>query len=367
MRWLIRIVLPLLLITGVALGVSYQLRPVAVYQAVKRGMVPDTVAGTIVVSAEVLSVQAEVEGRIEHSELKLGREVQAGGVLVEIDREGLAIQIERLENDLAAAKRRLEIGSPSEQALVAAQEALRLAEIDFKRGSIASLALDAAKRAAKSAEQTAELERVRLAQEVATLENDLKLSRHRLERMTITAGVDGTIVDALVTVSERVSPGTIIARIMSRERRVELRVSEDDVAKLRPGLKARVQFQPYPFKRFDAVIEQILPPLEANTQRYRVYLNVEIEPEQLLHGMTGEGYVTIQEHPNALILPRAALFDRKVFVIRDGRVHVQEVELGFGGIHEIEVTKGLEEGDWVVVEGLDQLHNGDRVRVQAKG
>lgn len=366
MRWLIRIVIVLLVLAGAAYGVSHQLRPVAVYQPVKRGMVPDAVAGTINVFAEVLEVQAEVEGRILKSNLELGRDVRAGDVLVEIDSSALRIQIDRLESDLIAARRRLEIGSPREQDLAAAKEALRLAEVDFERGSIASLSLEASRRSAKSAEQVAELERVRLAQDVATLENELKLSRNRLERMTITAGVDGRVVESRVIVSERVSPGTVVARIESRERLVELRVSEDDVAKLRPGLKARLQFQPYPLQRFDGTIEQILPPLEANTQRYRVFLEVAIEPERLLHGMTGEGYVTIEEHPDALILPRAALFDRQVYVIRDGRAVLQPVELGFGGIHEVEVTKGLEEGDWVVVEGLDALRDGDRVRPQKK-
>jgi RND family efflux transporter MFP subunit len=366
MRWFLRIFLVCLVLAGATFAVLYQLRPVAKVQVVKRGTAVDAPSGPIRVTARMSPVEAEVDGRILRSALKLGAAVRAGDFLVEIDSSAVRIQIERLTSDLAAARRRQEIGSTSEQALETARHNLRIAESDFTRGSISSNDLEAVKRAVRSAEQTADLEKVRLAQEVTNFENELKLAQHRLERMTIFSGIDGTIVDVFTEVSDRVSPGTLLARISSLNRLVELQVSEQEVAKLKPGLVARVQFQPYPMERFNGVIDQILPPVEVNTQRYRVYLNVDIAPERLLHGMTGEGFVVIEEHENALLVPRVSLMNGQVFVADQGRVRLTPVEIGFVSIHEVEVLSGVSEGDLVVVDGIDDIRDGDRVKLEIK-
>ncbi|MBE2214994.1 MAG: efflux RND transporter periplasmic adaptor subunit [Opitutaceae bacterium] len=367
MRWFLRLGIPLLILVGaIYAGLNY-LRPVVVVDTVRRGTVVDAPPGTITVMAQQSpTVRAEVDGRVLRTAIKLGAEVKAGDLLVELDPASTLLQIERLEADLATAKRRLEVGPTGAQGLAAAQEALRLAEIDFQRGSVPEVALNAARREAARAEQAVELDRIRLEQDVATTSNELELARLRLKRMKIFAGIDGTIVQTLIGPDDQVSPGMPVAQINSRERRVEMLVSEEDVAKLKPGQKARVQFQPYPFERFDGEIDQILPPLDSGTQRYRVLLKVDIPQERLLHGMTGEGFVKIAEIADALIVPRAAITDEKVFVVRFGRVREQKIKIGFKSIHEVEVKEGLEEGDVVVIDGLDSLRDGDRVKTKPR-
>ncbi len=366
MRWTIRISLVLIVLVAAGyLALEYQ-RPVAVVKPVKRGVAVDAPNGTVTVTALMSRVEAEVDGRILKSNLKLGAEVRVGDVLVEIDSASLELEIERLTNDLAAAKRRMEIGSPTEQNLTAAQAAAKLAEADFNAGRISANDLEAAKRAATSAKQVAELERVRLAQDVDSLANQLAMSEHRLSRMKIVAGVDGTVVAVFAHVTDRVSPGTVLAHINSRERLVEMQVREEQIAKLEPGQAARVQFQPYPTDRFDGVIEQILPPLDVASQRYRVLLKVDIEPERLIHGMTGEAFVVIARHEDALLVPRSSVVDRKVFVIEGSTAVLRPVEVGFTSIHEVEILSGLREGERIVVENLDDLRSGTRVRVREK-
>lgn len=367
MRWFLRIAIPLLILAGLGFyGYNY-LRPVVVVDAVRRGTVVDAPPGTItVVSEQSPTVRAEVDGRVLRTAMKLGAEVKAGDLLVELDPASTLLQVERLEGDLATAKRRLEVGPTGAQGLAAAQEALRIAESDFKRGTIPELTLNAARRDAVRAEQAVEVEKIKLEQDVTTTTNELELAKLRLKRMKIFAGIDGTIVRTLVGPDDQVSPGMPVAQINSRERRVEMLVSEEDIAKLKPGQVARVQFQPYPFERFDGKVDQILPPLESGTQRYRVLLKVDIPLERLLHGMTGEGFVKIAEVANALIVPRAAIIDEKVFVVRLGRVREQKIKVGFKSIHEVEVKEGLQEGDWVVIDGLEALRDGDRVKTEVR-
>jgi len=367
MRWFLRIVIPLLILAGAIYGALDYLRPVVITDTVRRGVAVNGVGGTISVMAEQSpTVRAEVDGRVLSVAVKDGAEVKVGDVLVELDPASTQLQIEGLEGDLATARRRLEVGPTGMQSLAAAQEALRIAESDFKRGTIPELALNAAKRSAAGAEQSVELERIRLQQDVTTTSNELELARLRLKKMKIFAGIDGQVVRTVVGNGDQVSPGMPVAQINSRERRVEMRVSEEEIAKLKPGQAASVQFQPYPFERFDAVIDQILPPLETGTQRYRVLLTVDIPLERLLHGMTGEGQVVIERVENQLIVPRAAIVDGKVFLVRLGRVREQRIESGFGGIHVVQVKSGVSEGDVIIIDGLDSVRDGDRVKAKSK-
>jgi multidrug efflux pump subunit AcrA (membrane-fusion protein) len=52
-----------------------------------------------------------------------------------------------------------------------------------------------------------------------------------------------------------------------------------------------------------------------------------------------------------------------VFVVKDGRVQVREVEAGFRALNEVEIVSGLKQGEFVIVEQVDLFRDGDRVRV----
>ena len=77
-----------------------------------------------------------------------------------------------------------------------------------------------------------------------------------------------------------------------------------------------------------------------------------------------EAFVVIARHENALIVPRSAVVDRKVLVIEGSSAVLRPVEIGFTSIHEVEIVAGLKEGERVVVENLDDLRSGTRVRVR---
>ena len=65
-------------------------------------------------------------------------------------------------------------------------------------------------------------------------------------------------------------------------------------------------------------------------------------------------------------MPREAVMSRSgrsaIFVVRDGLAQERPVELGLGSGGMVEVTRGIDEGEEVVVSGQAQLHDGDRVQ-----
>jgi HlyD family secretion protein len=86
--------------------------------------------------------------------------------------------------------------------------------------------------------------------------------------------------------------------------------------------------------------------------------------QRLGHGYRVEPRIVLWEAADVLRVPLSALFRQgdkwAVFVDRDGRAELREVEIGQGNGLEAELRAGLEAGERVV------LHPGDRVSPGAR-
>lgn len=89
-------------------------------------------------------------------------------------------------------------------------------------------------------------------------------------------------------------------------------------------------------------------------------------PEGLLrHGETGEIVMT-SRIPRALVIPQKATFtelDKQfVFVLdANNHVHAREITVGDELPHVYVVTRGLQEGDRILIEGLRRVRDGDAI------
>jgi RND family efflux transporter MFP subunit len=364
-RVFIRFVLPALVVVALVFAARRWLEQTAIVVPVERADAPNAAPGTVTVAAErSAEVRSEVSGRVVESALELAGSVQAGDLLVQLDTSEVEIQIARDESEIAAARRRLEIGNPATHAqLLAARDALVLNEELFAKGNVAQLTLDRSRREVAQLEQQTELDKVNLAQQVAALESNLALNRRRLALMTIRAPIGGVVAEVRVGEGDLVNSGATIARITSAARVVEAKVSEENFAGVQIGQEATVRFTQYGSWLWKGRVSRILPEADPQTQRYRVHLDVEIEPEKLVPGITGEVSILLDLHENALVIPRVALVGDTVFVVDGGVVERRRVEVGFTSLNAVEILAGVEEGELVIVDELDRFRDGDRVRV----
>ena len=72
-------------------------------------------------------------------------------------------------------------------------------------------------------------------------------------------------------------------------------------------------------------------------------------------------------HANALQVPRSALIDEigstSIFVVEDDIAHLREVETGFSGEGQVEITSGLTDSDIFVAVGQSGLKEGSKVTI----
>jgi RND family efflux transporter MFP subunit len=353
------------LLAAIAMAVVFYLRPVAIVSTVTHGKIFNVVAGSVVVEAEqMIELKSEVAGRVLQSELKPGKIMQTGDLLVQIDTADLDLEIERQESEYRATKARFAVGSLNELELETAKDKLAFSERQFERGNLAKTELDARRRDVKAIEQRAELEKISNQLTLESLENQLKVKQRQKDKMALKAPFDGVVASIAVHQGALVQGGERIATVISTSRLVDAKISEENFANVQPGQRAVVRFLTYGDSQFEATVLRKLPTAEAGSQRYIAYLDVKIPLDRLLPDLTGEVSIIVGEHEAKALVPRRAVFDGFVFVVKDGVVQRRKLKLDYTSLTSAEVVEGLAEGDQVIIDEVDNFRDGLHVRTE---
>jgi RND family efflux transporter MFP subunit len=360
-----KILLALGALVVVVLVYSYVSRPTVLVAQATSGIAYKAVPGSVIVQAEFeMELKSEVGGRVLRSELDPGNPVKAGDTLVELDPGDLTLEIEGIRSRYEADKQRIAVGSAIALELQSAREELENFERLTRSGNYPEAELIKQRRRVQAIEQRLELEKVNNRQLIDNYENTLRVKQRQLEKMTIVAPFDGVVSEVKARPGDLIGGNSPIAKIISTSRTVEAKISEENFADLKLGQKASVRFLPYGAWLYDATITKILPTSDPETQRYIVHLDVKIEPEKLVPGITGEVSIVVGERPAKANVPRRALFGNNLYVVKDGRVELRNVELGYTSLTTVEVLKGVETGEEVIVDQIDLFQNGQRVRTE---
>ena len=364
-NWPIRLALVAAVLVAIVLSVSYALRPVALVMPAIKDKAVHTVPGSIDVKAEVHELKSEVNGRVSASVLDLGKRVAKGDVLVQLDTGDVDLEIEKIKNDIVAARRKVEIGSTLRPEVLNMKDTIETLERQTKLGAYPAGELEKQRRLLQQLEQRMNLEDVNNKLVLENDENSLRTKQREKEKMTIASPTAGVVTVVNARVGDLIANSSIIATVISVGLTVEAKISEENYASVQLGQRAVVRFLTYGDDKFEATVIKKLPTADTGTQRYIVYLDLKIAPEKLLPDLTGEVSIVVGERESQAIIPRRAVSDGMVFVVKDGRVERRKVKLGFTGLNVAEVLEGLQTGEQVIVEKLDQFHDGDRVSVEA--
>lgn len=333
---------------------------------VARGTAVRAVPGVVRIAAErTMEVRAETDGRVLLNQVEVGDRVEAGDVLLRLDDSELLRALARVRLDLEAEEALREVGSLLRYDIEEARDDLARKEELHDKGQFSRRDLDLQRRRLARLEDEAKLEEIRDRQRLQGLRSELDRLEDEVSRTTIRAPGAGHVVEVFAHAGDLVGPRVPMARLLSEERLIEATLSEENFAGVRAGQPAKVRFLSYGSQLFPAEVAKVLPAADPETQRYAVHLDVDMVQEMMVPGLTGEVSIVLGEREDSLIIPRRALVGREVFVVREGRVEVQQVQTGFVSLNHVEILSGLEEGDQVAVENLDRLRDGDWVRVKA--
>lgn len=273
----------------------------------------------------------KVGGRVERIDVVPGSVVKAGDLLVLLDDRELQARLdqatatlEQADNDLRRFTGLLE------------QDSVTQAEFD---------AVQARQRIARAAKAEAET---------------------MLAYTRIVAPFDGVITHKNAEVGDLALPGrSLVVLEDPNALRLDADVPEALIGQVRQGAMLPVTVTSLG-EPIQGRVSEIAPAADPQSRTFRVKLDLP-DTDGLRLGQFGRVAVPVPGQA-ALSVPSGAVVVRGqmelVFVIDDGTARLRLVKTGKTLGDHVELVSGVEEGERVVVEGLDRLHDGQPVRVR---
>jgi len=293
-------------------------------------------------------VSSAFPARVGEVLVRVGQWVRRGQPLVVLNAEAIGeaksaylkarAALELAESSYEREERLLARGVGARKAFLAAENQRKLARSDLE---------SAEKRMRVLGLSEAEVEAVRASGDVDT-------------RITLYAPIPGKVTDTTPVVGSMADPTAAILTIVDpRTLCVDAEIYERDLAKLRTGQEVAVTVPAYPGQTFRGRIGYIGDEVKAETRTITVRTEVENAAERLKPGMYADVNLFLAEETPALALPERAVLDnlgeQMVFLKTEEGYLPQAVQVGTRQGGYVEIVRGLERGDEVVLEGNYQL------------
>jgi membrane fusion protein (multidrug efflux system) len=282
---------------------------------------------------ESVIIRPEIDGRIVGLHFQEGQAVTAGTRLVTID---------STEYEAQAAAQRADLKT-EEQRLVRTKE---LHEQKF----ISKDALD-----------------VQVGN-VARLKAHVDEAESRVAKTVIRAPFSGILGLRQVSPGAYVKAGSDIVRLENVSSiKVDFRIPENYLSKIRPDQEIAVKLDAYPGEEFRGRVYAVEPVVDERTRTIAMRARIPNKGFKLKPGMFVRVAVTLDSRPNAVVIPEQAIWpqgrDSFVFRVVDGKAALTKVDIGNRAPGTVEILKGLAANDMVITDGQMKLRDGAPVTV----
>ncbi|MDX2227536.1 MAG: efflux RND transporter periplasmic adaptor subunit [Verrucomicrobiae bacterium] len=343
---------------------------------VKKGDLEESVtaSGTLQ-PTEFVDVGVQVSGILQKIFVKMGDRVQKGQLLAEIDPTVLAARVEQDTANLKNLRAQLDSRQAS---LTLARQKLdrnrRLIELD----AVSQETLQQTESELLKAQADIEA----LKAQIESAEGTIRASQANLSYTKIYAPMDGTVVNLFAkegqTLNANQTTPNLIRLAVLEMMTVNAKVSEADIQKITPGMRAYFTTLGDSEKRYYGNVSRVDPTPESTNAPifYSTLFEVKNEAGSLKPTMTAQVYFLLSESKDVLLMPGAALdfFEktkaldgpskkggkegdkdsRKVYVLKNGELVEKSIKVGRKNRASIEIVSGLSEKDEVVVGPMPQ-------------
>jgi RND family efflux transporter MFP subunit len=322
------------------------------------------------------TVAAKITGRVNEVFAEEGMRVQAGQVLAMLDDADARVRLVSAVADREAAAAAL---GDLRVNLANAEREQQRTEGLWQRGLTSEQARDQARMAVDSLRARIVLAR----EQVHAAAARVQVAQQDVDNCTVRAPFAGIVVSKDAQRGEMVSPisagggftRTGIATIVDMDSlEIEVDVNESYIARVQPNQPATAVLDAYPDWQIPARVRTVIPTADRQKATVKVRLAFEQLDPRILPDMgvkvtfLGEEAGVRTDGGAPLLVPHAAVREAGgnavVFVYRDGQVERRAVRLGQAWGTEHEVAAGLADGEQVVVAGLEELRDGQRVQLK---
>jgi RND family efflux transporter MFP subunit len=181
----------------------------------------------------------------------------------------------------------------------------------------------------------------------------------------VTSPVAGVVTSRKVDLGSTVFPGQPLLTIENEgSYQLELTVPESLSLKVKPGFAVQVSLDALdsPWK---TRIAEVVPAADPGSRTF--IAKIPLNRTGIRSGLFGRGTINLETRTTTMLLPRTAIVEHggltSVWVIpQDNRVRMRLVKIGRIVNDKVEILSGLQDGERVVVGGLNRISEGAMVK-----
>jgi membrane fusion protein (multidrug efflux system) len=281
-----------------------------------------------------VALAADQDGRVEWVGPKEGDQVKTGDLVAKVDVSALKAAL-----DNAQASTRL------------AEELFQRRKVLFQRKIISQEELDQART------------------ELAVQQGLVRQAKAKYDLGFIHTPIDAVVNKVYVDPGEFVARGGKVMDLVNVDRiEIGVNVPEMDVRYLAPGAQALVRVDALPDHQAVGVVDSVAYKADTATRTFAVKVLVDNTDRTIRPGMIARVFFLKRTIPDALAAPLFALVDqngeRLLYVVENGVAKARPVEIGVIELDRVQITKGLQPGDQLIVTGQKEVQEGTRVEIQ---
>ncbi|MES2018840.1 MAG: HlyD family efflux transporter periplasmic adaptor subunit [Pseudomonadota bacterium] len=361
---------------------------------VRRGDIANAInASGVVIPVHEEQVTSPIQSRIAKVHAKLGQSVAAGELLLELDDQsitlardslkeqlaqqenrigGLALELEQkrkqlvssielLELDLQAARVKRERYTTLRKAGGVSGEDMLAAELNVQRVEIQLRQqrelIEDSRRATSSSIEGARLQK-------NILQKQLGQQQELLARSRVRAPFAGVLTMLVEEEGASVQMGQQVARVSEPDNyRVEAALSDFHARLLAPGQEVRIEQGK---ETLQGRVQTVLPEIQNGTIKLLVTLARPNHP-LLRNKMRVDVNIITDQKLGALVADSGPAFNGKgrqqIYLIRDGVARKTELEIGNGDGRAVEIIKGAQLRDRLIVSDTSNFKQHDIIRI----
>lgn len=361
---------------------------------VRAGGIANTInASGIVIPVHEEQVASPIQSRVARVHARLGQQVQAGDLLLELDNRSVVLAIDNIREQLALQENRIvaltqELDQKRKQ-LVSAIELLQLdlqatrvrlgryqtlrkaggvsaedlltAELNVQRNEIALRQQQELIEDSRRATST-NIDGARLQKNI--LNKQLQEQQLLLAQTAVRAPFAGMLSSLLADEGASVAIGQMLARVSEPNNyKVEASLSDFHARALDPGQAVLVEQGNVKLK---GVVQTILPEIQNGTVKLLVVLD-EPHHAMLRNKLRVEVNIITEQKKNTVLVDAGPAFNGRgpqdVFVVRDGVARKTTLDIGAGDGKVVEILQGARAGDRIITSDTSRYKDRDSVRI----
>jgi|SRR5579884_107842 len=364
---------------------------------VKRGDMDVQVRGLgTLVPVQIQWIPAVTEGRVERRFLLPGVKVTPDTALLQLSNPQLQQEAQNAEWTMKADQANLEsLKATLNNELLNEQSTLTNLEAEFRqarmqadvdahlasKGIVSDLTAQLSKAKAEGLASQVAIEKKRVDTLAASLQSQLAaqkakveqdralylLKKGQLDDLMVRAGYSGILTDIPVQVGQQVAAGATLAKVVDpTQLKAQLQIPETQAKDIQLGQKASIDTH-------NGIIPGKVVRIDPAVVNGTVTVDVALEgtlPDGARPDLSVDGTIEVSHLTNVLYVGRPAFGQAYstvgLFKEIDGGREAErvQVKLGEASVNEVQILKGLDVGDTVILSDMSRWDGFDRVRLR---